>query len=393
MSRRLGILGGTFDPPHAAHVEIARAVLAAGLADDVLIVPAGDPWQKADVTPAADRLAMTRLAFADEPHCSVSDIEVERSGATYAIDTVTALSQPDLQLRYIVGSDTLAALDSWHRIADVARLCDFLVVPRPGTAVVAPPISHLRHEVVPMRPVDQSSTNIRASLAAGGPRPRSIPTSVWNHIVQRRLYGVRHSTLRRPLIMFALGILAAVAGLLSVVTLAARGEFFARDLATPEVSSGWVVIGVRAPESQGGVITMLAVGGPTLEVDTRQLTVTRRPLQLNDPDGLRSAVADELRRPMAGAVIFDRLAFAGLVDAVDGITMGSTRLDGLAAADAVLADPTGARLQTAMQSLLRELPTDPQQREGLIRSLGSAMKGTVGASTVAQWLEFWQRRL
>ena len=88
MPRRLGILGGTFDPPHAAHVDIARAVLAADLVDEVVVIPAGDPWQKSDVSSAADRLAMTRLAFAGVPHCSVSDIEVRRAGATYAVDTI-----------------------------------------------------------------------------------------------------------------------------------------------------------------------------------------------------------------------------------------------------------------------------------------------------------------
>lgn len=392
MPRRLGILGGTFDPPHAAHVDIARAVLAADLVDEVVVIPAGDPWQKSDVSSAADRLAMTRLAFAGVPHCSVSDIEVRRAGATYAVDTIAELAAPDVQLRYIVGSDTFAGLDTWQQISDVVRSCDFLVVPRPGVPVVVPPVADVRHEVVSMRPVELASTNIRALLAAGGPRPRTIPTAVWQYIVEHQLYGVQHSTLRRPLLVVALGVLAAVGALVAAVTLASQGFFVTRDVPPPP-SSGWVVLGVRAPDALGGVITTMAVGGAQLDLESRQLDVAQRPLQLNDPSALRQVVGDELQRPMAGAVILDRLAFAGLVDAAGGITLGADSLDGLAAADAVLADPSGLRLREAVVDVLQELPADEEKLNGLVRSLGSALKATVGASTVVQWMEFWQSRL
>ena len=137
----------------------------------------------------------------------------------------------------------------------------------------------------------------------------------------------------------------------------------------------------------------MAVGGPQLDLESRQLDVAQRPLQLNDPERLREGVGSELRRPMAGAVILDRLAFAGLVDAADGITLGADALDGLAAADAVLADPTGDTLRVAMLALLRELPADDERLAGLVRSLGSALKATAGAATVVQWMEFWQSRL
>lgn len=393
MPRRIGILGGTFDPPHAAHLGIARAVIAADLVDELLVIPAGDPWQKADVTPIADRLAMTRIAFAGEPLCHVSDLEAQRDGATYAIDTVNALTAPDVQLRFIVGSDTFAKLDTWHRIADVVRLCDFLVVERPGVPLAQPSVSGVSFERVPMPPVDVASTDIREALVSGAPRPRQVPMGVWDYIVANRLYGVQHSTLRRPLIRTTLALLAAVAVLLSGFTLAAQGVFVTRTPASSDLSSGWVAIGVRAPESQGGVVTVLPVGGPELTAQALQLPAAERALRRNAPEELRDAVGSALQRPMAGAVVLDRLAFAGLVDAVDGIETDLGRLNGVAAAAAVLADPTGARLHAAVVSLLRELPANEQQLTGLVRSLGSALKATDGATTVVRWLEFWQSRL
>lgn len=393
MTRRVGLLGGTFDPPHAAHVAIARAVLAAGLVDEVLVLPAGDPWQKSEVTPAAHRLAMTRIAFAAEPGCTVSDIEVERTGSTYAFDTVSSLSAEDLELRYIVGSDTLASLDSWHRITDVVRLCDFLVVPRPGAAIDAPPISQLTFSVVPMEPIDLSSTDVRDALVSGGPRPRVISDGVWEYIVLHQLYGVQHSTLRRPLLTVGFGVLAAVAVLLSVFTLARTGVFDTRAASPQRIASGWVAIGVRAPESQGGVVTVLPVGGPSAEVQPLRSETAGNALRINDVQALQRAVGSALQRPMAGSIIFDRLAFAGLVDGVDGIEVDGRRLNGIAAAEYVLADPYGRHLYVALTALLRELPTDEPRLTGLVRSLGSALKGTAGAGTVTQWLEFWKTHL
>lgn len=391
MLRRVGLLGGTFDPPHAAHVAIARAVLAADLVDEVVVIPTGDPWQKSDVTSAADRLAMTRLAFEGEPRCSVSDIEVERSGSTYAIDTLTALTSPDVELRYIIGSDTLAALDTWHRITDVVRLCDFLVVERPGAAIDAPPISQLQFSVVPMDPIDLASTDLRDNLLAGAPRPRVVSDAVWQYIVAHHLYGVQHSKLRRPLLTVGFAVLAAVAVLLSLFTLASSGVFVTRT--ESKLSSGWVAIGVRAPESRGGVVTVLPVGGPTAEVQPLRNEAANNALRINDVQALDEAVGGELRRPMAGAMILDRLAFAGLVDGVDGVEIEGQHFNGIAAADYVLADPNGRHLHAALTALLAELPTDESKLTGLVRSLGSALKGTAGATTVVRWLEFWQTHL
>lgn len=224
--------------------------------------------------------------------------------------------------------------------------------------------------------------------------------------------AVRDSTLRRPLIAAGITVIAALVVLLSAYTFLARGTFTSTRL-TQTLASGWVGIGVRAPESQGGVVTMLPVGGPAVSTQTVRSAAASDALSINDPNGLSQALADATRRPMAGAVVLDRLAFAGLVDVVGGIEItvdvpftvtrtdgstthvpaGTARLDGIAASAYVLADPKGSHLNTALQALLQALPQDHDQLLGIVKSLGMSMRATVSAATVVQWLEFWHSRL
>ena len=188
--RRVGLLGGTFDPPHAAHVAMARAALLAGLVDEVIVIPAGDPWQKPGTTAAAHRLAMARLAFADEPYCIVDDLEVRRDGPSYAIDTTEVLDSPHLELHWIIGSDTLAMLPTWHRIDDLVRRCPFLVVRRPGTTLSPPDLPGLRIEAVPSDEMIEASTDLRARIGRTHERPTGVDARVWQYILDHALYGV-----------------------------------------------------------------------------------------------------------------------------------------------------------------------------------------------------------
>lgn len=219
-------------------------------------------------------------------------------------------------------------------------------------------------------------------------------------------------SLRRPLLTAGVTILVAVIVLLSAFTLLARGTFTSARL-TETLSSGWVAVGVRAPEGAGGVVTVLPVGGDRLRVQALRMDAATDALSVNDAHGLSQVVGDGLRRPMAGAIILDRLAFAGLVDAVDGIDVvldhdlvihrvdggidlidaGSRHLDGVAAATFVLSDPQGVQLHEAMLELLGRLPADPDRLSGLVRSLGYSVRATVSAATIAQWLAFWQGQL
>jgi nicotinate-nucleotide adenylyltransferase len=134
--RRIGVLGGTFDPPHVAHVALGDAARRALELDVVVFVPTGTPWRKAGrgVSPAAQRLALTRAAVAGLPWAEVSAIEVEREGPTYSQDTLAALHEqyPDADLWFILGADALADMPHWRRPGQLVEHARLAVARRPG---------------------------------------------------------------------------------------------------------------------------------------------------------------------------------------------------------------------------------------------------------------------
>ncbi len=170
---RLGLLGGTFDPPHVGHLAAARAVRDAVDGIEISLVVANDPWQKSDarqISNAALRLEMTRALVKDEPNISVDDREIRRGGPTYTVDTLLELHAENSQreLFLIVGADTASRIHTWHRSQDLIPLSTLIVVNRPGTSInLAPEMSAWNHIIVPMMPVDVSSTAIRSAVANG----------------------------------------------------------------------------------------------------------------------------------------------------------------------------------------------------------------------------------
>ena len=139
-TQRLGIFGGSFDPPHTAHIALARHAVAQFNLDELRILPTGDAWHKMrSLTPSPHRLAMTRLAFADVPHAVVDSREIDRSGATYTVDTLLELKSevPQAALFLFIGADQAHAFKTWHRWADILAL---------ATVVVAQLKDHLERE-------------------------------------------------------------------------------------------------------------------------------------------------------------------------------------------------------------------------------------------------------
>lgn len=195
---RIGILGGTLDPVHNGHVEIALAAMEALGLDGVMLMPAGDPPHKPRVTDKADRLAMAKLAAAAHAGLTASDIEINRRGTTYTVDTLSALSveRPDVEWTYIVGADTLNQMEGWREFPRVARLCDFAVIRRPGCDVEvatlrAKAITACYGTQVRMLPVSGpalSSTHIRQRVAAGEDIRDSVPEAVADYIRDHGLY-------------------------------------------------------------------------------------------------------------------------------------------------------------------------------------------------------------
>lgn len=132
--RRIGLMGGSFNPIHLAHVNMARAALDGGYVDEVIFLPTGNPPHKAGLTDKEDRYAMTCLAVKGQENMDVSRVEIDREGMIYTVDTLGILrnEMPDCAFSYLIGADTVFQLHTWKRIEELITLCSFLVCMRPG---------------------------------------------------------------------------------------------------------------------------------------------------------------------------------------------------------------------------------------------------------------------
>jgi nicotinate-nucleotide adenylyltransferase len=168
---RFGIFGGSFDPVHNAHVALARVALAELRLDELLWVPAGQPWQKQrHLTPAADREAMVQLAIEGESRFTLSRIELERSGASYTIDTVRALqaARPGAQWFLVIGQDQYAGFHTWHGWRELLSLVTLAIADRPDAQhAVDPQVASAAHAAVSLPMMDVSSTDIRERVMHG----------------------------------------------------------------------------------------------------------------------------------------------------------------------------------------------------------------------------------
>lgn len=196
--RRIGIYGGTFDPVHVGHLIIASEVRTALALDEVIFIPAGIPPHKdpAQISAAEDRLAMLRLAVADNDAFTIDTIELEREGRSFTADTLAAIHrrEPEADLWFILGADSLAALQTWRDPATIVRLARIAVAARPGWELDLEAVSRLvpesggRIDTVPAPLVEIASHEIRDRIRAGHPIRYLVPGQVEQFIVSRRLY-------------------------------------------------------------------------------------------------------------------------------------------------------------------------------------------------------------
>lgn len=191
---RLGVMGGTFDPVHNGHLVAASEVAALFDLDEVVFVPSGRPWQKADrlVSSAEDRYLMTFLATAENPRFTVSRVDVDRGGETYTIDTLRDLKRqrPGAELFFITGADALAAILGWRAAHELFSLAHFVGVNRPGYHLAID--ASLPSEAVSLLEVPAlaiSSSDIRTRVARGAPIWYLTPDGVVRYIAKRGLYG------------------------------------------------------------------------------------------------------------------------------------------------------------------------------------------------------------
>ena len=188
---RIGLFGGTFDPPHLGHLVTAVNVRHALGLDVVILMVAGEPWQKVDtrpVTSARERLAMVQAAVADVPGLVAGRTEVDRDGPSYTADTLEALAQehPGATLFTIVGDDAAAGFETWRRHLDVAAMSTLVVVDRPGNEVELSDSFEWTRVEVPH--LDVSSTDLRARAADGRPLDYLVTPPVLDAIRSLGLY-------------------------------------------------------------------------------------------------------------------------------------------------------------------------------------------------------------
>ncbi len=196
--RRIGILGGSFDPPHLAHLALGQSAVQALALDELRWLPAGAPWQKAGqpMAPAADRLAMLRLLLAGQAGLGNSIIdrrETDRDGPTYTIDSLRALRAelPDAALLLVIGQDQYARLDTWRDWPELLGLVTLAVAARDGAAPTPPPAlgAHPHRAVgIAMPRLDIAAREIRDRCAAGLAIAALVGPAVAGYIDQHRLY-------------------------------------------------------------------------------------------------------------------------------------------------------------------------------------------------------------
>jgi nicotinate-nucleotide adenylyltransferase len=189
--RRIGIMGGTFDPIHHGHLVAASEVQSRFGLDEVVFVPTGQPYQKGPVSPAEDRYLMTVIATASNPRFQVSRADVDRDGPTYTVDTLRDLSAvcgPSADLFFITGADALAKILSWKDALEMLSLAHFVGVTRPGFELSD---AHLPADTVTLVEVPAmaiSSSACRERVASGEPVWYLVPDGVVQYIAKRGLY-------------------------------------------------------------------------------------------------------------------------------------------------------------------------------------------------------------
>ena len=190
-TERIGVFGGTFDPIHNTHLDVARAAIAQASLDPLLFVVAGNPPHKRNATfaSAEDRFALVQAAVAREPHMEASRIELDRPGPSFTADTLAALKtvHPDSLLFLIIGMDALVDLPRWRDPKRILALARLLVVPRPGDWQIPSAVKG-HYDVLSFASSDVSSTGIRQRIATGESVDALLPPAVLRYIEDKGIY-------------------------------------------------------------------------------------------------------------------------------------------------------------------------------------------------------------
>lgn len=189
---KLGLFGGTFDPPHNGHLIVAQDALTALGLDRVIFIPAGAPPHKRDrlITPAPARLAMLEGALLGDARFEIDALELSREGPSYTVDTIEAVRQrhPGDELFLLVGADQFAEFETWREPARIASLARVTVMSRSGSGPDAASLGRYGARTIEVTRIDISSTDIRRRCAAGEPIRYHVPDAVEAWLAENPIY-------------------------------------------------------------------------------------------------------------------------------------------------------------------------------------------------------------
>ena len=188
--RRVGVMGGTFDPIHHGHLVAASEVASSFDLDEVVFVPTGMPYQKQDVSPSEHRYLMTVVATASNPGFTVSRVDIDRGGPTYTIDTLRDLriERPDAELFFISGADAVAQILEWKDAEELFSLAHFVAVTRPGHQLSVSGLPATGVSLLEVPALAISSTDCRGRVNRGYPVWYLVPDGVVQYISKHHLY-------------------------------------------------------------------------------------------------------------------------------------------------------------------------------------------------------------
>ncbi|MET1015480.1 MAG: nicotinate-nucleotide adenylyltransferase [Leifsonia flava] len=188
--RRVGVMGGTFDPIHHGHLVAASEVAQSFDLDEVVFVPTGQPWQKAAVSTGEHRYLMTVIATASNPRFTVSRVDIDRTGPTYTIDTLRDIraARPDAELFFITGADAIAQILTWKNVHELWELAHFVAVSRPGHDLSISGLPQADVSLLEVPALAISSTACRERVNRGYPVWYLVPDGVVQYISKHHLY-------------------------------------------------------------------------------------------------------------------------------------------------------------------------------------------------------------
>src|SRR5471030_2876311 len=188
---KIGLFGGSFDPVHLGHLLVAQAAVEELGLDRLFFIPAAQSPFKSEneIAPPEIRLRLLRLALADKTNCEIDEQEIRRGGISYSIETLRDYAKrfPGAQLFYLIGADNISKLNEWREADELARLAEFVAIPRPGEAAAEFP-KPLRGRILKGFPVGISSSQIRARVKAGLPIENLVPPFVADAVRAAKLY-------------------------------------------------------------------------------------------------------------------------------------------------------------------------------------------------------------